>query len=255
MKEWWAPTSRRREIFNGQNAATQQAGRFVFQPRHLLGLFCYAFLGGCASVSVDQRQRDAERVANPKRIYVQAFTGSREAFRVDRKEKDLRGFRRDFTSLLQSATVERVTKKLVPAVPLAAGDIPAREEAWLVTGRYVRVNQGSRALRTVLGFGLGGTKLETEVTVYDLSGRKPRPFLTFRTTGGSGAQPGVALGLAAPNLWLLSLDTVAHLGPGLSFDVIRTSRQIVAALSESMAQDGFIPREKVYRTKRRGSWP
>lgn len=227
----------------------------MFTQKHLLGLFSCVVLSGCASVSVDKRQRDEAKVVNPKRIYVQAFTGSREAFRVDRKEKDLRGFRRDFTALLQSATVERVTKKLVPAVPLAAGDIPAREDAWLVTGRYVRVNQGSRALRTVVGFGMGGTKLETEVTVWDLGGKKPRPFLTFRTTGGSGAQPGVALGLIAPNLWLLSLDTVAHLGPGLSFDVIRTSRQIVAALSESMAQDGFIPREKVYRSKRRGSWP
>jgi hypothetical protein len=38
-------------------------------------------------------------------------------------------------------------------------------------------------------------------------------------------------------------------------DVIRTSREIVAVLSEYMAQQGFIPRQDAYRAKKLGTWP
>jgi hypothetical protein len=126
--------------------------------------------------------------------------------------------------------------------------------AWLLTGRFVHVNQGSRALRTVIGFGLGATKLETEVTVYDMSVEPPRPFLTFMTTGGSNAQPGVIPGFPI-NFVLVGVDTASHLAIGLKMDVIRTSREIVAVLSEYMAQQGFIPRQDAYRAKKLGTWP
>jgi hypothetical protein len=149
----------------------------------------------------------------------------------------------------------RITKRIGPAqaIPRTAAVPEAR--AWLVTGRFVRVNQGSRALRTAVGFGLGGTKLETEVSIYDLSTRPAREILRFVTTGGSNAMPGVAPGAVFPNLWLLSLDTLVKMGPGLSSDMIRTSREIVAVLSECMAQEGFLPPGKIYHAKKTGKWP
>jgi Domain of unknown function (DUF4410) len=53
--------------------------------------------------------------------------------------------------------------------------------AWLVTGEFVRVTQGSRALRGLVGLGAGGTKLETAVRVYDLSHLSKGPVLQFET--------------------------------------------------------------------------
>ncbi|MDD5199559.1 MAG: DUF4410 domain-containing protein [Terrimicrobiaceae bacterium] len=222
--------------------------RFLFVI--VLGL-----LAGCASVSVDQIRRPGEAVPAPQEIYVQEFDAPRRVFRVDRGARNLNQFRRNVARQLALATAERVNKRLVRAVALPRAAAFQRERAWLVTGRFVRVNQGSRALRTAFGFGLGGTKVETEVAVYDLSGPQPRPFLHFRTTGGSNAQPGVIVGLVNPNFYLMSLDTLAHLGPGLSFDVIRTSREVVAVLSEYMAQEGFIPRKEVSHAKKLGEWP
>jgi len=45
------------------------------------------------------------------------------------------------------------------------------------------------------------------------------------------------------------------MGPGLSVDMIRTSREIVAVLSECMAREGFLPPKKIYRAKKLGKWP
>jgi uncharacterized protein DUF4410 len=69
----------------------------------------------------------------------------------------------------------------------------ARADAWLVTGEFVRVNGGSRALRSLIGLGAGGTKMETVVRVYDLSRLSKEPVFQFDTSGGSNAEPGAVL--------------------------------------------------------------
>jgi Domain of unknown function (DUF4410) len=213
------------------------------------------FCSACASVSVDKVQQADFPPAPPQHIYVQDFELPTEGVRVDRGGKALEDFRRNFKQQLTRALVERVNKRLRPSSALPDdADLP-RAPAWLVTGRFVKVNQGSRALRAAIGFGVGGTKVETLVTVYDLSGPKPRPFLEFQTTGGTNAQPGAAVGLVLPNYYLLAADVVVKGLPGLSADVIRTSRQVVAVLSEYMAQENFLDTQKVSRAKKRGKWP
>ncbi len=92
------------------------------------------------------------------------------------------------------------------------------QPAWLIQGRYVRVYQGSRALRSFIGFGAGGTKMETVVEVYDLSVSGRVPAFTFETTGGSGAEPG---GLLAPNPIGVGIATAGKTGKGLSDDTKR----------------------------------
>lgn len=212
-------------------------------------------LVGCASVSVDRVQSVAEAKHAPERIYVRDFETPKKAFRVDRSEEKMPEFRAQFARGLSIEMVERI-KRYLPAVDVPRDAVlPERANAWLVTGRFVRVNQGSRALRTVIGLGTGGTKLETEVTVSDMSVSPPRPLLRFRTTGGSNAQPGVIFGLVMPNYWLMSLDTASHLFFGLSTDVVRTSRESAAVISEYMAQERLIPPNKKTRAKKLGKWP
>ncbi len=225
----------------------------------MIRLVSYVFIAvvlltGCSSVSVNRLQ-GIEKPSAPRRLYVQEFTASAEVFRVDRSSHDLRKFRETMARRLAEATTTRATKRLIPAVARPRSAAVPRERAWLVTGRFVRVNQGSRALRTAVGFGLGGTKLETEVVVYDLDHRQPREILRFYTTGGSNALPGVLPGMIVPNFWLIGLDTLIKVGPGLSNDTIRTSRQIVAVLSEYMAREGFLPPKRIYRAKQLGKWP
>ena len=219
--------------------------------------FILVWLSACASVSVDKVSRqDGEKPQAPKTIYVKDFGVPPEVLRVDRGGKSLEAFRRSIKKQLTLAIVERANKHLgIDAVAALQGAPPARSPAWMVTGRFVTVNQGSRALRAIVGLGAGGTKVRTDVVVYDYSGRKPRVILKFETSGGSNAMPGAAFGLVMPNYYLLAADVVGKVGQGLNVDVVRTSRQIVAALSEYMGQEGYLSPKKVYRSKKLGKWP
>jgi len=218
-------------------------------------LFLLAALAACSSISVDKvTPLEHEKLA-PAHIYVQDFVTPPQVLRVDRGGKSFNDFQSTISKQIAFEVAKRVNKRLAPSSTLPLNAPTYHERAWLVTGQFLTVKQGSRILRIVFGLGAGGTKVETLVTVYDLSVKPPRPILKFVTTGGSNAQPGVIFGLAMPNYWLIGLDVAGHIAPGLSFDVARTSRQIVAVLSEYMAQEGMIPAKKVYRAKKLGKWP
>ena len=94
--------------------------------------------------------------------------------------------------------VRRLSKHVAPAEAVAATAPLPKGNFWLIVSRFDRIYQGSRMLRSILGFGAGGTKLEMSVVVYDLSRRPPRAFLLLQTTGGSpivvaGAVPSSAV--------------------------------------------------------------
>jgi hypothetical protein len=92
--------------------------------------------------------------------------------------------------LLTDYLVSEIGKTLGPA-KLVSSPAAAGRSGWLVTGDITRINEGSRILRMAIGLGAGGTKLETRVRVINLPASNP-PFLSFHTTGGSGAEPGAA---------------------------------------------------------------
>jgi hypothetical protein len=95
-------------------------------------------------------------------------------------------------------------------------------------------------LRSTVGFGAGGTKMETQVFVYNLADNATAPFLTFETTGGSGASPGV---ISAGPVGA-AVGSVSGAAKGVSDDTKRTSRAITAALSDYMYKRGWISKEQ-----------
>ncbi|MEZ0299569.1 MAG: DUF4410 domain-containing protein, partial [Candidatus Methylacidiphilales bacterium] len=87
-------------------------------------------------------------------------------------------------------------KKVAYAVRLPQGStLPP--SGWLLTGKFVRVNQGSRALRMIVGLGAGGTKLETEIAVRDLSQPGAPVVISTMKTGGSNAEPGAMFSMTS----------------------------------------------------------
>ena len=52
-----------------------------------------------------------------------------------------------------------------------------------MTGKIIKVNSGDKWARVIIGLGVGASKLETEVTVYDLSRASNDPILIFYTIG------------------------------------------------------------------------
>jgi hypothetical protein len=203
----------------------------------------------CASVSVKTMQRLTKDTPKkvPEKILVRPFEFYDPAVRVDRSGERLANFKYDLQEKFTRNLVKRLSKVIAPSEAIAATAPAPRGNYWLIEGRFDRINQGSRLLRSVVGFGFGGTKLDTSVLVYDLSGRKPKPFLLIETTGGSGASPG-AIGTAAYFLsGVTALGSAANLlegvRSGISFDTIRTTREVSATMAYYLREEGGLPPE------------
>ncbi len=228
---------------------------------------------GCASVT--PRSNVASHPATkPERIYIAPFTAPAANIRADRDGQELAAFQDDIIGHLAEDLAQQIDANLVPTEIIADPSELPRSNAWLIVGQFDRVEQGSRALRALVGFGLGGTKVVTTSIVYDLSTPQLEPVMSIRTSGGSNAPPG-----AAPNLTALvalgpggvagltiATGAQAVLGagrvavgagigilPGLTADIRRTAREITATLSEYSFQQGWIPAEQAMIAKRPGS--
>ena len=89
--------------------------------------------------------------------------------------------------LLQQALIRDLSKSVAPA---DSGDgVHASRDFWVVTGEFVEVDTGNRAMQAGVGFGAGQSQLEVRVKVYAGSDMST-PFLTFDSKGASGHLPG-----------------------------------------------------------------
>jgi hypothetical protein len=209
-------------------------------------------MSSCASISV---QKTAEQATPqmPQKIYVADFDVANGNFKVDREGTDLAAFKRNLRNMMQTGAVTDLSRRLVPAVAVTKEQGFPPQNAWLIRGEFTKVNQGSRLLRGTVGFGAGGTKVETNIYVYDLSQNSSTPFLTFSTTGGSNAEPGAVTGAATdPLVAVIGMAAsgaggVAH---GLTEDTARTAREITAELSDYMYRSGWISKDKWIQPKK-----
>lgn len=239
-------------------------GLFMVRPA-LLPLFSL-LLCSCASVSVSKVEvlKSQPPAKAPEKILVRPFEFYDPNVRVDRSGESLAWAKNDIREKFTRHLVRRLKTHVAPAEAVAATAPLPRGNYWLVEGRFDRVYQGSRMLRSVVGFGFGGTKLDTSVVVSDLSGSKPRPFLLIQLTGGSNASPG-AIGTAmyfVSGVTALGSATnlVEGLRSGLTFDVMRSSRETAASLTEYLHEQGAFTDKQVLKSKRLGAlsypwWP
>jgi hypothetical protein len=214
--------------------------------KSLTGLALLLALVSCASVSV---QKNAERATPqmPQKIYITLFDTGPGKFKVDRDGAELVAFKQNLQVMMQTGLVTDLSHRLILAVPANAGQGFKPENAWLIRGEFTKVNQGSRLLRGAIGFGAGGTKMETNVDVYDLNQSTETPFLTFSTTGGSGAEPGAITAVATDPLEIaiqMAAGGAGGIAHGLTEDTERTTREITAELSDYMYRSGWISKDK-----------
>lgn len=193
---------------------------------------------GCASVSVkESRVTDqSQPLRTPSTIFVRPFVFARDALRVDREGDALREFESSVAAEMADRLVERLSTSIAPSRRAAISEKIQGKNIWIIEGQFDRINQGSRALRAVVGFGLGGTKMETTAFAYSLDPKGQRTLVArIQTTGGSNAVPGAAFSgpvLVVPRLVLTASTS------GVSSDLKRTARMITAALSEQLSKAG-----------------
>jgi len=224
----------------------------------LLGSVCILF-AGCASVSVQPHGSAFSAGVKPEHLIVGDFTyESRPS--AGRSGKRLEQFEVNLVSLMKESLAKDLRHFGIPVeeAPSNQGAVlSVPQPAWLITGQFIRVNQGSRGLRVLIGLGAGRTKLQMEMQVYDLSLNANVPLFSFHTTGGSGAEPGLIsdAGPGPVNAELIgeiAFDTVSGAQPGLKEDVKRTSKMIAAYISGQLAANGFISSKKARHPKLAG---
>lgn len=132
-------------------------------------------------------------------------------------------------------------------------------DAVAVTGLFLKVDEGDRLQRTVLGFGAGQATVDAKVTVLAPSMLGPTKLLEFTTHADSGAAPGAlatgGIGAAANGGMTVGI-AAANIGVGATKGyrsqveqmAARSADQAVAYLSQYFARQGWIPQEKVKRS-------
>lgn len=222
----------------------------------LVALFGCA--AGCASVSVDDFRMHQRGLEKPEKILVAPFEFSPGALRVDRTGGELEEFGYVLQRSLSRELRDRISRHVAPAAELLPSEARPNGPYWLVTGRFVRVNQGSRLLRSTLGLGAGGTKMEAIVNVYDLRGVEPARIMSFETTGGSNISPGIGGIVTVPVSGPMALTSLFNafegVRSGVTFDTERTAREITATLSRSFADEGWVSKDKALRPKTPGTY-
>ena len=214
-----------------------------------MGLLLTLALSSCASVSVeDGTERATQKM--PEILYVADFSTAHGDFQVDRTSRELAEFKKNLQLMLKTAMAADLTDRLAPASAVGKSKQSGLRNAWLVRGEFTTVHQGSRFLRSAVGFGAGGTTMETRVQVYDLAQNPGTPFLTFSTTGGSGSEPGAILAFTTDPLEL-AIGGVSGAAHGLSEDTKRTAREITAKFSDYMYNRGWISEDQWIKPKHR----
>ena len=214
----------------------------------VFALIILPLLAGCASVSVKEDQWAKERLALPKRVYVKNYEMPPEVLAVDRAGEELETFRKTTADNFNRELCERISGRIAPAVPLTEKARPKKGD-WVVEGRFLQVKQGSRLLRSLVGLGAGGTKMEarTIVSVVGARGTK-KTIAEIETTGGSNAEPGL---LTFPTPIGGGIRAVLSLAKtGVTADQLRTARMISAAMAEKLEAQGYTLPSKKQKAKR-----
>lgn len=219
-----------------------------FRPLTLLCLI----LGACSSVSIVE-EREAAALAPtalPKVLWVRPFEVPRDAeFDAAGKAGD-ENPKATIGHLVARGILSRSEKWIAP------GELLEKTKATptsglLVSGKALRVRQGSRALRLGIGFGVGRTRMATTVKVFNLDRSATKPWLTFETAGGSNSEPGlVGLLIPSPVSVPIAVSLVGGAaaaggitGKGVTDDATRTGRTIAAAIHERLAAKGLIKKK------------
>jgi len=137
-----------------------------------------------------------------------------------------------------------------------------------IVGQFIDVDEGNKAQRLVIGFGLGASRVDIRVQVFghgltrdEAKEAAPVKLLAFETHAESGKMPGAALtlgagaaaqggvtgGVAAANVAKSGVTTYRS---AMGEMTARSAEQAVAYLSEFFFIQGWIPQDKVIRAER-----
>lgn len=173
---------------------------------------CLAALGllatGCAQTDVDVTRRESAGLVKPDRVVVRNFAVTRQDVELDAgiAPSMLRAVSGEVTSAdaiqvgraAADALADELVKRLVEAgIPAVRGDRTTRvtPSTAIIVGQFRTLDEGNQTLRTLVGFGLGGSEVRTHAEMVQAG----RLIAEADTSANSGYKPGagVTLGVGA----------------------------------------------------------
>lgn len=138
---------------------------------------------------------------------------------------------------MEQDVVTDLVKKGLSAQRLAPGG-PLPRSGWIVQGTILRIDEGDRVRRAVVGFGKGQTDLQVEVAIDDLSTtEQPAPLYRMQTGAQSGKSPGAVVTL---NPYVAAAKFVLA-GHDLGHNVQATASQIADRIVAHVNEVGQAP--------------
>jgi len=207
---------------------------------------------GCASISVQPKTTHAVPPSAPRRIVIAdiGFADESGRLRVDREGPELRAFKQDLKVKMRGYLAKELGRFGIPVEEEVGGKIPPGPPGWLMKVEFTRINQGSRALRVIVGAGAGGTKMNTRVRM--ISTEDGKSVCSFRTTGGSNADSGIVTSygpLSVATLGGALINVAGSSAHGVTEDARRTAKMIADYVSQQLAERGAIPASKAREPK------
>jgi hypothetical protein len=169
-----------------------------------------AFLAGCAQTLVQPQSQTTMRLPKPGRVLVYDFAVTPDEVHVDQGVLHQVADAASGTTIsardaaLAHQVADRFADELVgriqalgmPAMraPRATRTTPGDLK---IVGAFLDVDQGNRLQRLVIGFGVGGSQVDTETEVLQVADTGLRKVAQFSTHADSGEMPGAAVTMGA----------------------------------------------------------
>jgi hypothetical protein len=220
-------------------------------------------VGGCAKAKVMPSQAAPEGLAKPDHIQVYDFAVTPHEVALDRGlspelVRESRGTTQtDEEIRIGHAVATAMAKHLVQALRnqgitayRAVEAPPPSATTALITGQFRRIDQGNRTLRTLVGFGLGGSQVQTHIQVYQGMGTSARLVAEGDTTTTSGLKPGMGVmlpvGAAAGSVGTTAAVSGATTVSSEAFfatvdaDAKRTAQEVAKRVTDYYKRHGWL---------------
>jgi hypothetical protein len=237
--------------------------------RVLAGILSFAFVVACGQTGIRSPTHTAEKnLPRPGRILVYDFVVSEQEVKeyqgIMRQQPTVRDAaerERLLAQEVKDALAEELVDNLKPlgfVVERVARGTRAAGNDLVIDGQFLTVDEGNPLHRLVVGFGAGGSAVQTQVQVYQ--GPQARKLLEFTTqsdssklpgaasTLGAGAvaQGGVTAGMAVANAAVSGVKTYKS---DVARMVAASGDQAARYLSEFFAKQGWIRPDQVRKAR------
>jgi Domain of unknown function (DUF4410) len=234
----------------------------------IMGLLAAFIVTGCPPTQIKTVKEYSGALPRPDHIFVYDFATSPDDVDVTKgiiseleglvkktpRSKEEKAVGRAVADALSRELVKEIQNFGLPA-ERAAGTPPVSGNILEIEGQFLSIDEGNRAERVIIGFGLGRTDVKANVQVYDATAADRRVVEKFTTTAKSGSKPGMALFVGAGALMghaavsaLVSGGVSAaseKFSANVEADAKRTAKDIAKKLGQFFVEQKWIPASAV----------